>query len=101
MELARIIHLAPATLCRYWKADVPLRCGPKGLLSWAMLLWAVEQRSEAKWDTVAKNMGVRRRTLERCCSNLAACTLAEAAREPGLVRERFEAWVEAVSEMDL
>ena len=100
-ELARIIHLAPATLCRYWKADVPLRCGPKALLSWAMLLWAVERRSEAKWDTVAKNMGVRRRTLERCCSNLAACTLAEAAREPGMVRERFEAWVKAVSEMDL
>lgn len=98
VELARMVHLAPATLCRYWKADVPLRCGPKQLLSWAALLWAVRRRSEAKWDSVAKTMRVGRRTLERHCSNLAACTLAEAAREPEMVRDRFMAWVAAVWE---
>ena len=100
VELARLVHLAPATLCRYWKADVPLKCGPKQLLSWAALLWAVKGRSEAKWDTVAKTMRVGRRTLERHCSNLAACTLAEAAREPEMVRDRFVAWVAAVWETE-
>ena len=100
VELARLVHIEPATLCRYWKADVPLRCGPKQLLSWAVLLWAVRRRSEAKWDTVAKMMRVRRRTLERLCSKLAAYTLAEAAREPEMVRDRFAAWVAAVWETE-
>ena len=98
-ELARMVYLAPATLCRYWKADVPMRCGPKQLLRWAALLWAVDRRSEVKWDAVARQMGVRRRTLERHCSDLAECTLAEAAREPGMVWDRFRAWVARVSEL--
>ena len=99
-ELARLVRLLPVTLTRYWRADVPLRCGPKQLLSWAALLWAVDRRAEAKWDTVAKKMRVGRRTLERYSSNLAGCTLAEAAREPEMVRERFVAWVAGVSEME-
>lgn len=97
-ELARLVHLSPVTLCRYWKADVPLRCGPKRLLSWASLLWAVERRTQAKWDAVAGQMGVRRRTLERRCSGLADCTLARAARDPLRVPRRFEAWVAEVSD---
>ena len=98
-ELARMVHLAPATLCRYWKADVPMRCGPKQLLIWAALLWALDRRSEVKWDAVAQQMGVRRRTIERHCSDLAECTLAEAARDPGMVWDRFQAWVARVSEV--
>ena len=99
-ELARLVHIAPVTLTRYWKADVPLRCGPKQLLSWAALLWAVGERGEAEWDTVAKKMRVGRRTLERYSSNLAGCTLVEAACEPGLLRKRFEGWVIEVSKTD-
>lgn len=97
-ELARLVYLSPATLCRYWKADVPLRCGPKRLLTWAALLWAVERCSQTKWDALAKQMGVGRRTLERRFFNLAGCTLAETARDPLMVRRRFEAWAAEVSE---
>ena len=95
-EVARLVGLSPATLCRYWKAEVPLRCGPKRLLGWSGLLWALEQRSVAKWDVVASQMGLRRRTLERRYRGLAGCTLGEAARDPAVVRTGFQEWVKEV-----
>lgn len=98
-EVARLVYLSPATLCRYWKAEVPLRCGPKRLLGWSGLLWALEQRSVAKWDAVASQMGLQRRTLERRCRSLAGCTLGEAARDPALVLAEFETWVAQVWEL--
>ena len=49
-QLARKIGIAPVTLSRYWRSEVPLKCGPKQLLSWAMHFWALRQRSEAGWD---------------------------------------------------
>lgn len=99
-EVARLVCLSPATLSRYWRADVPLRCGPKRLLSWSALLWAVRLRSELKWDAVAKRAGVTRRTIERHCSRFAGCTLAQAARNPDRVRSRFREWVAEVWEVD-
>ncbi len=95
-ELAGAVHLSPGTLARYWRSDVPLRCGPKKLLIWAAFLWAVERSSQAKWDTVAKLAGTPRRTLERWSLELADCTLSEAARDPSRVFRRFEAWVAEV-----
>ena len=103
-QLARKIGIAPVTLSRYWRSEVPLKCGPKQLLSWAMHFWALRQRSEAGWDAIASRAGgragVERRTLERQGKRLAGCTLSEAWRDPELVRRRFREWVSEVSKVD-
>ena len=99
-ELARQVNLSPATLSRYWTAEVPLRCGPNELLGWASLLWAVEHRTEVKWDAVAKRARVDRRTIDRRFARLAGCTSGQAARDPGMVRRRFREWVAEVLELN-
>lgn len=96
-DVARDASIPADAFRRYWKTEVPLRCSPKQLLSWKVLLWAVRQRSEAKWDTIAGRAGVRRRTLERHSRRLAGCTLAVASRDPELVERRFEEWLTEVS----
>ena len=96
-ELARRIRLPPDTLRRYWREEVPLRTGPKQLLSWGLLMWAIRQRAQLKWDVIAQRAGVRRRTLERCSTRLLGCTLAEASRDPERVQHRFRQWVAEVS----
>lgn len=90
----------PDTFRRYWREQMPLRCPPKRLLSWALLLWAVRQRTRAKWAAIADEAGVRRRTLERHASNLARCTLTAASREPAMVQGLFQDWVAEVSVTD-
>ena len=96
-DVARDASIPADAFRRYWKTEIPLRCRPKQLLSWTVLLWAVRQRSEAKWDTIARQAGVRRRTLERHSMSLAGCTLAAATRDPAMVQRRFEEWVTEVS----
>ena len=97
IELAQRTKLPPDTLRRYWREEVPLRCGPKQLLSWALLMWAIRQRSDLKWDVVAQRAGVRRRTLERSSTSLLKCTLAEATLDPEGVQRRFREWVAEMS----
>ncbi len=93
-ELARSLYITPSPLRRYWAADVPLRCGPKQLLKWALLFRAIEQRSRGvSWRGIAANTGSSLRTLQRHASDMAGCGLAAAARSPDAVRVRFEAWV--------
>ena len=99
-ELAHQVNLSPATLSRYWRAEVPLRCGLKKLLSWASLLWAVQLCGEMQWDVIAERAGVDRRTIDRRFARLAGCTPAQAARDPGMVRSRFREWVAEVLELD-
>ena len=99
-DLARHVNLPPDSFRRYWRHEVPLRCGPKQLLSWAVLLWAVRQRPKAKWDAIARQAGVGRRTLERYSKQLAGCTLAAAGRDPQLLKSRFRRWIANVSEVD-
>ncbi len=98
--LAQHAKVPPDAFRRYWRTEVPLQCGPKEFLSWATLLWAVRQRPYAKWDTIARRAGVRRRTLERYSVRLTNCTLAAVGRDPGMVQRRFEAWVREVSAVE-
>lgn len=98
-DLAQDIELPPETFRRYWKENMPLHCGPKQLLSWALLLWSLGEWPKARWDAIASHAGVRRRTLERHSVRLLTCTLSTAAREPALVRRRFWTWVLQVSEV--
>jgi hypothetical protein len=98
IELASSLNLSADSFRRYWREGVPLTCGPKQLLNWAVLLWAVRQRPRGKWDAFAKRAGIGRRTLERYGQQLAGCTLAEASRDPGLLKRRFRDWAASVSE---
>lgn len=92
-ELARSLHIEASPLRRYWATDIPLRCGPKELLKWALLFWAIEQRASGEsWHSVARRVGRSQRTLRRYASDLAGCGLAGAARSPDTVRLRFETW---------
>ena len=99
-NLANKINIAPEAFSRYWRQEVPLRCGPKQLLSWALLMWAVRQRPQTEWPTIATRAGVRRRTLERCSVRLLGCTLSAAGRDPALLKRRFRQWVAEVSKPD-
>ncbi len=96
-RLAATVRVPPDTLRRYWREQVPLNCPPKPLLSWSLLFWAVRERSGSKWNAIADEAGVRRRTLERYSTGLAKCTLATAARDPEMLMGRFEQWLESVS----
>lgn len=98
-DLAQDIEVPAETFRRYWKENMPLRCGPKQLLSWALLMWALGERPKTRWDAIAGRAGVRRRTLERHSVRLVGCTLSVATREPTLVRRRFRAWVSQVSDV--
>ena len=95
-RLASQVYLSASTLSRYWRQEVPLRCSLKEFVSWAVLLWAVRQRSRDSWRSVARQAGVRRRTLERNCARLAGCTLSTAATNPEWVVQQFKQWVESV-----
>ncbi len=99
-NLANQIDIAPEAFSRYWRQEVPLRCGPKQLLSWALLMWAVRQRPAVEWPTIATRAGVRRRTLERGSVRLLGCTLSAAGRDPALLKRRFRQWVAEVSSLD-
>ncbi|MCY3703950.1 MAG: hypothetical protein OXH08_00370 [Gammaproteobacteria bacterium] len=96
-ELAFSLGISPDSFRRYWREGIPLRCGPKVLLNWAVLLWAFRQRRQVKWDALARQAGIGRRTLERYGRQLADCTLAEASRDPKLLKRRFREWARAVS----
>ena len=96
-ELARGVALQPDTLRHHWRSEIPLRCGPKQLLTWALLFWGIRRRTRTGWDTIARSSGVRRRTMERASVRLAECTLAGLVREPESVRRRFREWVREMS----
>ena len=78
---------------RYWRADVPLRCGVKEFLGWAALLWAAPQRGAKSWRRICSEGGYTRRMLERLARRKLDCTLAAAARDPERVERAFAAWV--------
>ena len=92
-QLAHHVYLAPDTLRRYWQADIPLRCGLKEFLGWAVLLWAVPLRATKSWYRICSEGKVERRTLERLAHRKVGCTLAVAAQNPDRVTSAFEAWV--------
>ena len=96
-ELASSLGISADSFRRYWREGIPLTCGPKMLLNWAVLLWAFRQRRQVKWDALARQAGIGRRTLERYGRQLADCTLAEASRDPKLLKRRFREWAGAVS----
>ncbi len=91
--LARRAAVSTDTLRRQWRDELPLRCGPKQLLSWALLLWAIRRRVHTGWDGLAYQAGVRRRTLERVAVRVAGCTLSELTGDPERARRRFRGWV--------
>ena len=95
-QLAGHVDLAASTLSNYWREEVPLRCSLKEFLSWAVLLWAVRERSRDGWDAIAAQAGLQRRTLERNFIRMAGCTLAAAAEDPERVVQRFNQWVDSV-----
>ena len=96
-ELAQSLYIEASPLRSYWATDIPLRCGPKELLKWALLFWAIEERAGgASWHGVARCVGRSPRTLRRYASDLAGCGLAAAAGSPDTVRLRFEAWAREV-----
>ena len=96
-DLARGVALQPDTLRHHWRNEIPLRCGPKQLLSWSLIFWGIRRRAHTGWDGIAQQAGVRRRTLERAGVRLAGCTLAGMAGEPEQVRRRFREWVRKMS----
>ena len=96
-ELASSLGISADSFRRHWREGIPLTCGPKMLLNWAVLLWAFRQRRQVKWDALASQAGIGRRTLERYGRQLADCTLAEAARDPKLLQRRFREWAGSVS----
>ena len=52
-DLADCARVPPDALRRYWNRQVPLRCSPKKLLQWSVLLWAVRERASHTWETVS------------------------------------------------
>lgn len=96
-DLAGGVALQPDTLRQHWRNEVPLRCGPKQLLGWALLFWGIRRRAHTGWDGIARQAGVRRRTLERASRRLAGYTLAGLIREPDGVQRRFRNWVREMS----
>ena len=95
-QLARTIGVAESTLRIYWKEEVPLRCSVKEFLSWSVTLWVVRARASHGWTAIAKQVGLKRRTLERSFIRMAGCTLAEAAEDPERIVRRFNEWVDSV-----
>lgn len=92
-NLAASVFLTASPLRRYWKLDLPLRCGPKQLLKWSLLLWAIRRRLEGdSWYLISMEAGVRQRTVRRYASELAGCGIVKAVRDPDSIRVRFAAW---------
>ena len=91
-ELAEEADVNPRALRRHWTTESMVDCSLKDFLSWAILLWALRERARANWDTVARTLGLRRRTLERYSNRFLGCTLAAASREPQTVMRRFREW---------
>ena len=92
-KLAACLGVDMSTLHRHWRADFPLRCGIKRLLSWAGLFWIVRQRERGQsWGAVTSRARCSMRTAERRCRLLARCTLKQAVEDPFAVRAAFGAW---------
>ena len=90
--LAEQAKLNPRALRRYWNTESPVQCTLKEFLSWAILMWALRERQANRWSTVARRLGVRRRTLERYSARFLDCTLAVAGQDSQRVIRRFREW---------
>lgn len=97
-ELAEDANVNQRALRRHWTTESPLACSLKDFLSWAILLWALREHGRGSWDTVARTLGLGRRTLERYSNRFMGCTLAVASRDPQAVMCRFREWVAEVVE---
>jgi len=95
-SLAEHAAVNPRVLRRYWNTESPVQCTLKEFISWAVLLWALRERRLDSWDTVARSVGLRRRTLERYCARFLDCTLVVAGEDPRRVMRRFREWAAQV-----
>lgn len=95
-SLAEHAGVNSRVLRRYWNTESPVQCTLKEFISWAILLWALRERRLDSWDTVARSVGLRRRTLERYCARFLACTLVVAGEDPRRVMRRFREWAAEV-----
>ena len=95
-SLAEHAGVNPRVLRRYWNTESPVQCTLKEFLSWAVLLWALRERRLDSWETVARGLGLRRRTLERYSARFLGCTLVVAGEDPQRVMRRFREWAAGV-----
>ncbi len=97
IELARRVRIDPKELSNRWRAEMPLGCTLKQLLSWGVLVWAIRHRNDGTWKGVARAAGIDQQTLRRYSLRLAGCSLAEAADDPALVARRLDEWLSGVA----
>lgn len=97
-ELARRINHSISGIRVHWGEHVPLRCTPKKLMEWALLIWAVSDTVLPSGSARARYLGIHPRTLERICARLVKSRISEAIQDPEAVRSRFEQWLEEVME---
>ena len=98
-DLAARIHHSISGIRVHWKEHVPLRCTPKKLMEWALLMWAVSDPAPASASAQARSLGIHPRTLERICARLIGCRIAQAMGDPDAIRDRFKEWVAEISEL--
>lgn len=100
-DLASRVHHSISGIRAHWTEQVPLRCTPKRLMEWAMLIWAVGDRVFRSASARARHLGIHPRTLERICARLMGCRIGEALHDPAAVHHRFDAWLDEVLELPL
>ena len=97
-DLARRAHHSISGIRVHWREHVPLRCTPKKLMEWAILMWTVSDRVARSASEQARTLAIHPRTLERICARLIGYRISEAKSDPEAVMQYFQEWVEEVSE---
>ncbi len=100
-DLACRVHHSISGIRVHWREHIPLRCTPKKLMEWAMLMWAASDRVLPSASAQARYMGIHPRTLERICARLIGCRMSEARADPQAVRHLLEEWLDEVLEPPL
>ena len=100
-DLASRVHHSISGIRAHWREQVPLRCTPRKLMEWALLIWAAGDRVFRSAAARARYMGIHPRTLERISSRLMGCRISEALQDPAGVHHRFEEWLDGVLELPL
>lgn len=97
IELVKRARIDPKELSYRWRAEMPLGCTLKQLLSWGVLRWAIRHRNDGTWKEVARAAGIDQQTLRRYSLTLARCSLADAADDPARVARRLDEWLSGVT----